>query len=115
MLTPIGLTRDGHVVPQFRRVERRTVKTYNINIPMISRSSVTIHGDTADAHKGIWFYDPALYGHIAADDVVVFGNNGEQFARGIVTEIGLNPEDFPKFCSGMNRAGFRWVELENGN
>lgn len=85
-----------------------------INVPMASRSSVTLEGQTPDAHRGIWFYDPEAVlppGQIKVGDTVVFQSCSgmEIIAIGVVTEY-ASIDDCAKFCSRVNDRGFKWKE-----
>jgi hypothetical protein len=87
------------------------MKYHKIEVGMVGRSSVLLEGDSPERHRGIWFYDPAIVGEVNVGDEVCFVVCGGAIGCGKVTEIGLKPTDFPKFCSGLNSAGFRWESV----
>jgi hypothetical protein len=83
-------------------------KVVRIYVPMVARASATLPGNEPDAHKGIWFYDPVVFGDIEVGDMIEFESALEVIDFGTVIEVGLNPVDYPKFCSRLNSRGFRW-------
>lgn len=64
-------------------------------------------------HRHVWAYDPKLYPDLVAGRYVRFENNGEVFARGLVTEV-FSPDAAAvrEFCSGINSKAFRWKEVK---
>lgn len=87
-----------------------------INVPMAHRDSLTIPGTTPEAHRGIWFYDPIVFGDINVGDIVEFRtcSGMEVAAIGRVTSL-ATPEENQKFCSKLNDRGFHWEEVLDDN
>lgn len=87
---------------------RESKMKHNIQVTCISRESLLLNeGWHPLAHRGVWQYDPTLYPNIKVNDEVIFQNNGEVYAQGIVSEI-LASKEKNKYCSGINTGAFRW-------
>lgn len=108
---PASSFKGGNPWPTRRKNKERKM-IHKITIPMISRDALLIEGEEADRHRGVWFYDPVQYPEMVAGDIVWFFVSNEQkiLIAGSITEVGLLPADFPKFCSGLNSRGFRWKD-----
>lgn len=74
-------------------------------IPMCWRDAITVKGDTEDAHRGVFFYDPAVFPQVEIGDEIEFICHGALVVNGIVSEL-LNTSDFP--YSKINDKGFRY-------
>jgi hypothetical protein len=80
-----------------------------ISIPMCSRDALLKDPLLCpDGHRGIWYYDPKVFGSVRIGEVVDFFCCGALLASGEVTEI-LQPH--AKFCSRLNDKAFRWRPL----
>ena len=82
---------------------------------MIARDALLLPPGCGEGHRGIWFYDPTVYGEIKTGDRVIFHSGGEEVAKGVVTAdeqmpSGDMPEDFRKYCSRVNGKVFFWSD-----
>lgn len=110
---------DGLLLPAAKTVKR--VVYYrdreSLRLAALSESSVReeteVTTGSPDGHRGIWFYDPTLYGDIVVGDVVVFKSSGMFLAQGVVTGV-VKFEDYPKYCSAINSKGFSWEPVYTG-
>jgi hypothetical protein len=80
---------------------------------MCARDSLLLPagGPSVEGHRGVWFYDPLVFGHIEKEDSVVFVSGGEVVARGTVREVDVAAapsEEFRKYCSRVNGRVFQW-------
>lgn len=80
-------------------------KEITLDVPMCGRDALLISGNTANAHRGIWFTH--IKG-IREGDTVRFRCCGKIIQEGIVVRSDLKPSDFPKYCSKLNDSGFMW-------
>lgn len=84
---------------------------HQIVVSMIARQALLTSGNDADAHRGIWFHDPSVITiPMVVGDRVEFECCGTVIQVGVITEVDIIPDRFPKFCSGVNSKGFRWVD-----
>lgn len=81
-----------------------------IYVPMSARDALLLPRGSGEGHRGVWFYDPAVYA-VSLGDEVSFVSGGAEVARGTVTKMGTEemPDgDFKVYCSRVNGKVFEW-------
>ena len=80
-----------------------------INVPRAHLDSLQLPGDTADAHRHTWYYNPALIS-VRAGMVVGWACYGTIIQLGYVAQLIDAPNKL--YCSGVNQRGFTWTDVE---
>jgi len=79
-----------------------------IEVPMIQRDTLLLEGESPDAHRYTWFYDPKLYPGLQVSDRVNFICCETLLMEAIIT--GFTDWDAAfNFCTAINKNGFRWI------
>ena len=83
--------------------------THKFILPMCRREALLVkHTEKPLCH---WFYVKKDYPNIEVWDRVQFECQGEIIATGVVSHVGLLKENYPDWCTGLNDAGFEWMQV----